>query len=172
MKLIIEGPDLAGKTTVIETVAKFYNKGFTLKNNYKPKTRKDSKLIYEQYWMIINLIKDQDFVILDRFYPSQAVYSYMRGQNELESPQIRLLDRECRKDYLYIYIDTPLEELKERYLKRGDEHVSIENLDLLKTRYDRFYELTSLKKLKLDTSDCSWLEEIKNFVREAENEYK
>lgn len=162
MKLIIEGPDLSGKTTAIEKIAKYYNSGVIIKNNFKPRSLEDTEAIFEQYCKIldmVNEIPDEDLVILDRFYPSQCVYSYLRGRDEMHSTNMELIEEICfSKDYTYIYLDTDLEILKDRYKQRGDEHIKIDDLLKLKLRYDIFYEKTRLTKYKVDTMKDNWLE--------------
>jgi len=165
--LIIEGPDLAGKTFAIEKIAKHFNRGFTLKNNFKPINKQSSSQIYAQYWKINALISKQDFVILDRFFPSQAVYSYLRGIDEIEHSEIKALDRYAWvNDYLYIYLDTPLNLLMCRYEERGDAYIKIEQLKEIKERYDKFYNLTPMKKIKVDTLEEDWLEKLEAQINE------
>jgi thymidylate kinase len=161
---IIEGPDLAGKTTAIESIAKFYNRGIIIKNSFKPKIAGSSR-IYRQYWAILHLVsKYDDLVILDRFYPSQAVYSILRGLDEMFSENVKDLEEHCVKNLTitYIYLDTNLDELETRYKKRGDEHINIEQLKLLKQRYDLFYDSTILPKVKVNTMNENWMAELHN----------
>jgi len=170
MKLIIEGTDLSGKTTIIEKIGKFYNTGFTLKNNFKPKNKLNSAEIYNHYWHIINLLEEEDFVILDRFFPSQAVYSYMRGLDELSFSQIIELDEYASThNYLYVYVDTPLPILLERYRDRGDEHITEKDLEVLRQRYEKFFFQTKMPKLRLISLDVNWFEQLKEFIKEEEN---
>lgn len=169
MKLIIEGPDLSGKTYAIDRIAKHFNSGFTLKNNFKPINKISSATIYKQYWHILNLIKKEPFVILDRFFPSQAVYSYLRGVDEFISREINGLDLYCKEnDFIYIYLDTPMNILLERYDQDGDEHIKKEELKTLKERYDQFFEITIMKKIKLNTLEKDWLKKLEVKL----NEYK
>ena len=97
--LIIEGPDLSGKTTAIEKIAKHFNSGFILKNAMKPKKKEDSTKLYEHYRYLLGMVFDspESVIILDRFFPSQAVYSYLRGEDEFDSINIRTLDYFCAK---------------------------------------------------------------------------
>jgi len=170
MIIIIDGPDLSGKTYAIEKISKHFNSGFVLKNAYKPKTKVDSNKIYAQYWKILNLIlssNSNDLIILDRLFPSQAVYSYLRGVDEFYLNEIWVLDNYCAdKKILFVYLDTPLKVLNERYDKRGDEHVKKEMLTRLKLRYDDFYEQTSMTKYKLNTLEDGWLEKFEKWVKE------
>ena len=98
--LIVEGGDLAGKTTAIEKIAKHFNSGFVLKNSFKPRSIEQSKDIYAQYWRLASLIVSlpddylaNNLIILDRFFPSQAVYSFLRGEDEMNHTEIMQLDR-------------------------------------------------------------------------------
>ncbi len=163
--LIIEGPDLSGKSVAIEKIAKHFKSGFLLKNLYKPNSTNDSE-IYAQYFRMFNWCLTQEFVILDRFFPSQAVYSYLRGQDEMDSWDIKTLDNFCaEREFYYIYVDTPIKELKRRYYARGDEHIKVEDLVKLKERYDRFYNNTNMKKIKIDTRKKLWLKKIEKVIK-------
>jgi thymidylate kinase len=166
--LIIEGPDLSGKSTAIEKIAKLLNNGFTIKNNYKPKDH-NSKKIYYTYRKYLDMIKcewfEDVFVIFDRFYPSQAVYSILRGTEELYSFEIKLLEKETYNlGGILIYLDTKEKDLLKRYDHRGDEHVKKEQLLMIKRRYDEFYEMTILPKIKIDTTEKDWLEKLIKFI--------
>ena len=166
--IIIEGPDLSGKTFAIEKIAKKLNSGFVLKNSFKPKTVEDSCSLYAHYLDILTLVTNRkDIVILDRFYPSQAVYSYKRGKDEMHSSEIKAIDIVCKREgVLYIYLDTTLDILEHRYRERGDEHITIEELKKIKERYDEFYLQTSLTKTKLNTLELDWLEKIVGWINE------
>ena len=167
MIIIIDGPDLSGKTTAINIISKHFNSGFVLKNSFKPKNKQSSSAIYSQYWNIFNMVVDQDMlVILDRSFPSQAVYSYMRGTDEMSHKEILALDKWCTDiGVLYIYLDTPLEVLKERFKERGDEHITEDQLEALKIRYNIFYALSNMKKMKLNTMEPDWLRQVEEFIK-------
>ncbi len=170
--LIVEGPDLSGKTYAIEKIAKHFNSGFILKNTFKPKKLKDTAKIYNQYWSLLKLVahyqvaKTDELIILDRFYPSQAVYSYLRGRDDLEDPSILTLEDFCKKlGVKMIYLETDLQELETRYEIRGDEYIKKEQLRKLKERYDLFMSNTKLPMLKVNTLREHWLEKIERFLK-------
>lgn len=52
--VIIEGPDLSGKSTAIEKLSKKIGNGFVLKNCFKPKEEGD--LIFYQYECILEAV--------------------------------------------------------------------------------------------------------------------
>jgi thymidylate kinase len=170
--LIIEGPDLAGKGFAIEKICKRLHDGYLIKNLYKPVSYPDQK-IYSQYYEVLRIYETQEGsipLILDRFFPSQAVYSYLRNHDEMDSEQILDLDNECAKhNFLYVYLDTDLEVLKKRFLERGDEHIKLDDLITLKQRYNIFYNKTSMRKIKLDTTQDNWLDVLESFVKENEH---
>jgi len=171
--LIVEGPDLSGKSYAIEKIGKYFNNGIILKNTYKPKHSNDSE-IYDRYWKIIDMLneyiyEDSGVAILDRFFPSQAVYSVLRGEDELYSNEISNLDNSCSiRNFLYVYLDTPEDVLKQRYDTRGDEHIKKQELQMLKERYDEFYQMSNMRKVKIDTSLDDWLVKIKTEVDNIE----
>lgn len=177
--LIVEGSDLSGKTTAIEKISKKFKRGILIKNLYKPSVAGDIS-IYDQYWKIINLIKSYSqnnhsaLIILDRFYPSQAVYSILRGKDEMLDPGIISLDHHCSHFYnfIYVYLDTPLRELEYRYGVRGDDYLEFEQLKMIKERYDIFYDLTKMTKIKVNTMESDWLEKLTKFVEERQNEHQ
>jgi len=165
--LIIEGCDLSGKSTAIEKISKYFKDGFLIKNLYKPVNSADEK-IYNQYWSIINVIDklQVDFLILDRFFPSQAVYSYLRGEDEMDSDLIKDIDYYCaRNNFLYVYLDTPVHELEHRFDIRGDEHIKKDDLSLLSERYDKFWAQTEMRKIKINTMRPDWLMQLENFIK-------
>ena len=169
MIVIIEGVDLSGKTHAIEIISKFFNSGFVLKNSYKPKTAEFSEVVYMKYWNILKMLRDinpAQLIILDRFYPSQAVYSILRHKCEMHDKRIIELDEYCNEeDVLYIYLDTDEKVLLERFKDRGDEHIKdFKQIMMLKERYDKFFRETKLCKLKIDTTKEGWLEDVKKFI--------
>ncbi len=168
--VIFEGCDLSGKSTAIEKISKKLNSGFVLKNCFKPKT--DDAMIYYQYESIIASImtyldrQPNEVVILDRFYPSEAVYSYLRGYDALNSEFIKTMDTMCNGlNVRLILIETPLKELERRYMFRGDENVDVKDLETLKSRYDEFFKNSKLDKIRVNTMDENWETETIKFIR-------
>lgn len=167
MKLIIEGCDLSGKTFAIDKILKLFKNrpSLLIKNGYKPSKAGD-ETIYTQYRTILDLVerytKNGADVILDRFYPSQAVYSILRGADEMEDFSIIQLDEYCAKwGYTIIYLDTALGVLEGRYDVRGDEHIDKSQLLMLKQRYDFFMRRCSCKVIYIDTLQEGWLEKLR-----------
>ena len=169
--VIVEGTDCSGKTYAIEKIGKHFNSGFTLKNNYKPKNKQSSHEIYMQYHKIFSMLNSrycpEGLIILDRSFPSQAVYSYLRGIDEMNSQSILDLEKKVKKlDIKIIYINTPIEVIESRFAKRGDEHVNLEQIRIIKKRYDFYMKhlFNELPMLVLDTRKEDWLKEVERFL--------
>ena len=171
--LLIEGCDLAGKTYAINKIGKFFNSGFTIKNNYKPKFSVESPVLIEHYKKIIRLIElfqkkaPKEIVLLDRFYISQQVYSILRGVDELWSPELTKIERLCLRklDITLLYLDTPLTLLEKRYRERGDEHISFNQIQMIKERYDLAILFSKLPMIRLDTLNPGWLKKVQSVLK-------
>jgi len=178
--IIIEGTDLAGKSTVIEKLAKQFKNLNTLiiKNCLKPADLTETENIYEHYRTIITMCLvhkqtygDDSIILLDRFYPSQLVYSYLRGRDELEDYEVGEGDGEEIEDLLLKLFDVRLirvaadpEVLEKRFIERGDEHVDINQIYELDKRYDQFMAFTNLRYYQFWNNKPEDLENIKNLV--------
>ena len=166
--LIVEGVDLVGKSTAIERISKTLKTGITIKNNYKPKSQSNFE-IYNQYLEIMTMTGHyRKLIILDRFYPSQLVYSYLRGFDELEqTPEIaQVIEKDLHfyKTKLLL-LDTSEEELRKRYAVRGDEHVDINQILVIRQRYLDFFDRCQLDKLKIDSMDPDFIQKVQRFAR-------
>ncbi len=165
--LIFEGVDLAGKDTAIEKFVKTNKDGFVLRNAYKPSMSKDYK-IFDAYFSMLGACCELDsgYVILNRCYPSEAVYSILRGEDRMDSGMIKAVESAFidRGDAFLIMLDTPAETLIERYHIRGDEHVDLEQILMLRERYETFFEQSKLPKMKIDTTDPTWVKQVETFA--------
>lgn len=147
-RIIIEAPDLSGKTTIIEGLKNKIPAGVQIKLWTKPKDGSKESLdyIYTTYNKMLAATKDKDVNwIFDRFIYSQMAYSYKREHDDMDADELRLLDIKLEKDRaLYVYVDVPLETLKARLQSRGDEHITEEDLSILKDRYEQIWNSTNI----------------------------
>ena len=147
-RVIIEAPDLSGKTTLIEALKNKIPSGVQIKLWTKPKDGSQESLdyIYGVYNKMLVATKDKDVNwIFDRFIYSQMAYSYKREHDDMDAEELRLLDIKLEKDRaLYVYVDVPLETLKDRLKSRGDEHITEDDLSILKERYEKIWEDTNI----------------------------
>lgn len=158
MKLIIEGPDNVGKSTLIRALLKEFQYPFLCMHSYAPPTSakpNDIELFHlSLYESMFQVFKSQKYVISDRFYPGSFVYSklYNRGISgdfvlDLESKNIDILN-DC---ILIVLIDTP-----ENLVKREDG-LSIEKDISYKIEevklYKRFFNISKVKnKILIDVN--------------------
>ena len=179
MIIIVDGCDLSGKTTMIEKLSKHYNNGLIIKNSFRPKLQTDSAKIITQYIKMLKLCLQWDkenpdqLIILDRFFPSQGVYSFLRKVDEMGSPDLLLLEKTCINHNIgFIYLDTPIEELRVRYKERGDDFIDFNQLKTIHDRYTIFTNNTKLKTLKLNTMDKAWLRKADIFLTHLKRHIK
>lgn len=148
MRIILEGPDLSGKSTVIEALKNKIPAGVQIKLWTKPKdgSKESLKYIYGIYNKMFLATKDKEVNwIFDRYIYSQMAYSYKREHDDMNADELRLLDVKLEKDRaLYVYVDVPLETLKARLKSRGDEHITEEDLAILKDRYEQIWNSTNI----------------------------
>lgn len=164
--IIIEGSDLSGKTTIIERVSKALNNGIIIKNAFKPRSKDEAGRIREQYNFMLSLIrksvkldKNEQFIIMDRFYQSQMVYSFKRGTDEMNDRfYSRFETRLARIENLevfYVWITAPDSDLEKRFYKRGEDYLKVEELKTINKRYRSIYDKSLLNKIKVDNENES-----------------
>lgn len=148
MRIILEGPDLSGKSTLIEALKNKIPSGVQIKLWTKPKDGSQESLdyIYGIYNKMFTATKDKDVNwLFDRYIYSQMAYSYKREHDDMDSDELRLLDIKLEKDRaLFVYVDVPFETLKARLTDRGDEHITESDLTILKERYEQIWEQTNI----------------------------
>lgn len=148
MRIIIEAPDLSGKTTIIEALKNQIPAGVQIKLWTKPKdgSKESLEYIYGIYDKMFKATKDKDVNwIFDRYIYSQMAYSYKREHDDMDADELRLLDVKLEKDRaLYVYVDVSIETLKARLASRGDEHITEDDLQILKDRYEEIWENTNI----------------------------
>jgi len=154
---IIEGFDTSGKSTVVDALSKEFP-SLVMKNTYRPlnsdtEGREKIKKIYIQMIAQIWGTESHRYFILDRFYPSEMVYSIKRGYEAMNDPYFESLESWLKVEgeaYL-IYCNPGKETIKERLKEHTDSFIKPEDISLLE-RYDAFYEKCTLNKLKVDTT--------------------
>jgi len=78
-KIILEGPDLAGKTTLINELLKIkkFNNSLVIKNNFIPKNYEEHTKLMDKYFELLvfsNKLFSYNYIFFDRLFLSEIVY--------------------------------------------------------------------------------------------------
>ena len=158
MKIIVDGPDGAGKSTLIKKLVKIY------KCDILQMTEFGSKKV-DDYVNKTNL----DNVIWDRSFISEKVYPkyFNRISNLSDLSFLRLINRFRNTGGVILIITNSPEILKKRLKLRGEYDFLIDHISEINKDY---VEIASLYKLPLISSDMS-IEEITTIIeKETTNE--
>lgn len=139
MKIILAGPDGAGKSSFGKKLADALNLKFIEGNTHRTKNK------YE-------VAKEQlewDGVVFDRFfYPDHLVYSQVKNKPLSEEELKRwdqFTDIFLEKNVIVLYIDAPDSMLKERLESRGDDYIEWHEIDAIRNAYREILEYMKLK---------------------------
>lgn len=132
-KLIVEGIDGAGKTTLIERLVRL---GYdVIVNNYDP--------IHDPKAKYLTMISDGQRAILDRSFISEYVYgSVIRGRSRLARPDLEELFTACREaEVAIIFIDAADDVLRSRRRDTEDAHAVLGQAPQLRAAYEECLSL-------------------------------
>ena len=155
MILILEGVDLAGKSTVAEALARRLK---TEVIHHGP-PRSDLPLI-QQYSREIEAYQpgSGQHLVFDRLHVGEGVYGPIkRGSSLLSEAQFEwfqlLLDS---RGAVVISMLPPLEVVRQRYLERGDEFVNLDELEEVWRGYDQLFGTARVTHTVRDSLDVDW----------------
>lgn len=169
--IIIEGIDLAGKSTIVERIGKTFP-GIIMKNTDRPldnspKERRKIKSYYQKILEFVNHNRTTN-VILDRFFPSELAYSLpKRGYEAFDDKEFKDFERVIEAlDHYVILCNPGIEKILERYKTRGDDYIVEADIEEIIKRYNRFAANSDLNILWLDTSKPvdELVDTIKKFI--------
>lgn len=157
MLIIVEGCDKSGKTTLSNALIKKFP-GLVIKITDRPKDaspqqRNKIKGHYREVLSLVSQSKKFEFIFLDRFYPSEMVYSVKRGYEAMEDKDLQDIEKVVKSmDHLLVFCNPGKDAIIERIRKEADDYVTEEEDLLMLGRYQHFFERTSLNKIEVDTS--------------------
>ena len=158
--IIIEGIDKSGKSTLADKLLKSIKNSVHIKANIRPynNTKEESQKIKEYYESILELLNNKFFkdktLIVDRFYPSQLVYSIKRGNDNFNDKWYEEFENKIIKfNHLLIYCYISDNILHKRFLRDKEEYLKIKDIKLILNRYNYFVTITKLNKILINTLD-------------------
>jgi thymidylate kinase len=161
MRIIIEGVDKSGKSTIIENMKNRFEYGIAIKNMIKPRDNSPEETkriceIYEDIEIMSQNIDPNHVFILDRYYQSEIVYSILRGNDRLVDPNfknwVRDMESAIRHNTLLVLLETDAEIVADRFKKCNEDFVKEDQIKMLQERYNKVFEMSTLPKIKLDTT--------------------
>lgn len=181
MIVIFDAIDKSGKTSVIDAIkSQLGDKCQVIKRPksllpYNARQFTDDNRVHRlyteqsllsQYKLLFEIFKnDKKIILFDRYYPTQIVYSYKRGYDELKEPSVFWdLDEEISKvPHLFVTISESDGTIGERFKREKEEYLSMSDIQTIQERFRTFVQATSLKNILVLEENTS-VEERKNLV--------
>lgn len=156
MRIIIDGCDKSGKSTLIEALKNQVPSLIGLKLLTKPKDSSEMSKQYVKmmYAKMADMSRDQGaHYLFDRWYPSEMVYSFKRGYNAIQDGWFYKFEQELSKTpNLYILVEAPKKVIAERFKADGENFAKVEEIDRIQKRYRKQYDKCQLNKMIIDTT--------------------
>lgn len=157
MRIIIDGCDKSGKSTLIEALKNEIPSLIGLKLLTKPKDASEQAKQYVKamYIHMADMTRDQKaHYLFDRWYPSEMVYSFKRGYNALEDGWFWAFEQELRKTpNLYVLLHVDPELVKARFESEGEAFAKTGEITKIQRRYQEHFKKCQLNKIMVDPTD-------------------
>jgi len=143
---IAEGPDGAGKTTLIEQLTAAHP-GCHVQHFGKPESAEEAENYWKTYLRFIKRYEEKETVIFDRCWYSDMVYGpVMRNTQEMTNEKMEILELAVKAcgGGIIIYCTGKLEVLWKRCMYRGENYIT--NKDMLKAICAKYDEVMNLPK--------------------------
>ena len=155
MIIVVSGCDKVGKTTFAQALSKILGWEIIKRpKNLLPSTDfANEKTMLAQYRLMYALFKDKN-VIFDRYYESELVYSYLRGEDKLEDEgnDLWMFDKEFSQgNTLFIILDEDQRVLTKRFSSDREEYLKAEEVNNILDRFSRFVNRTEVDCLYLNS---------------------
>jgi len=149
VSIITIGPDGSGKTTFTKALAELSGLK-RIKCDY----RQEDKVA-----LASSLLDTETDVIYDRFYfPDELIYSAVKGIKLDEVYMLKLAaigNMLKARNCIFLYIDAPIETLKERSAAWADDYIAIDDLSKIKEQYKIYLDMFKQLGIPIITIDSS-----------------
>lgn len=147
MRVIIDGPDGAGKDLLCRTISKMTGQKIvhlTHANYVRP-------FDIDLYNKLFDENPDS---IFNRSFFSEIVYSRVKKRRcDISSEDVKALTlRLIKENSLIIHVTNSLDVLLKRHLDRGDEFINAYELSLVKESYDLVMDAANISVVKLNVN--------------------
>ena len=132
-KIYLSGPDGAGKTTYAEMLAQA---GYKIMKWTKPLPGED------YYAKAMAQIEDPTPMVLDRGWVGDLIYAPIFGEDPVitEDAAIALLKLFVERGGQLIYVKAEPKVLRARIKERGDEFITVRQVDVIFEEYERWFD--------------------------------
>ena len=183
MLLIIEWPDLSGKTTLIKKLKSIFGTSVSFKLPYEVLpldwSEFERKKIFYWYLTWVEFFKryleqfPNNYIIQDRFYVSELVYwKIFRWYEPFEDKNLPKIEEELKQiPHLLIYLKDDLEWYKKRFEKHWDDKIKkFDTFKKLLNRYNEVIDKVNLNKIIVEPfKDEEHINKIINKIIELKN---
>lgn len=165
--IIMEGHDLAGKSTIARACCRIY--GFQyFKHHGQAKHFKENNFLqamkYEMDYFIdfLQQVEIESGIIIDRCTPSEFAYSHAFERETDEEYLIKVDEEFSKLGAIIIYC------YKDKIINYEDHLIPESKIEKIKEGYEKYFNLTKMPVLKLNTTDENLYDQInaiKNFIK-------
>lgn len=168
-KVIIEGSDGVGKSTIIDILTTIVKHSFIVHTSAPP--RGNGKCYYNTLLLqIVDLMKClKQPIFIDRFHIGELVYgSIFRPETidkEVEEQLYKMEEMLLKENVKMIYIKADINTVIQRVKERGDWYIKPENIKTIMNKYDEKLRKSKLPIYTLDTSNNITGKDILNVMK-------
>ena len=172
--IIVDGVDKAGKSTLMSAVSKKIP-GIVIKITDRPKdaSPQQREKIKDYYRTVYNFIENNPgkVFLLDRYIWSEMAYSFKRGYEATDDPELKQMETELMKlNHLVIFCNPSIDKILERIKRSADDYITEDDVAILKGRYEKIFQESPLNKLELDTAKP--IPQLLKLIYDKINEHK